>query len=407
MDDADAGGWAFGRHQEVDGQSDRVGADALAQGGQGVTVPGQPAVVVAGQDDERAIGRGGEGSQGLGETRVGVEDAADVRWAGKQLEAVAGDDEDARSHPLVEDLAELGLDGAARLGGEGRQVQVADDDGARALGHGHLGQVGDRRSRLRRRAGTVARLLRCRHGGRRGDRCRLVGHSMASGRRMGNRITSRMEVTSASSITRRSSPMPMPEVGGRPYSSAADERPVRRVRLLVARRRCCCLGDEPRLLLLGHVQLAVAVGQLLGVDHELEAVGQSGVVGPVASQRADLDREAGDELRVEHAALEDFVVHLEDELARAPRLHEGHVVRGAHGAHVLHRVARMHPSAHRLLQQVEQLVAGPGRREVHLAITHREGESTRRGARRPSRWPAPSGRCRRGRRRRRGRPRGR
>src|ERR1700754_4682755 len=42
----------------------------------------------------------------------------------------------------------------------------------------------------------------------------------ASGLRGGNRITSRMLVTPASSIVRRSMPRPMPPVGGSPNSSA-------------------------------------------------------------------------------------------------------------------------------------------------------------------------------------------
>ena len=43
----------------------------------------------------------------------------------------------------------------------------------------------------------------------------------ASGRRVGNRITSRIESTPASSIARRSTPIPRPPVGGIPYSSAS------------------------------------------------------------------------------------------------------------------------------------------------------------------------------------------
>ena len=47
------------------------------------------------------------------------------------------------------------------------------------------------------------------------------GHDFsASGRRCGKRITSRIEVTPASNMTRRSTPRPMPPVGGKPYSSA-------------------------------------------------------------------------------------------------------------------------------------------------------------------------------------------
>src|SRR5204862_3144344 len=42
----------------------------------------------------------------------------------------------------------------------------------------------------------------------------------ASGRSCGNRITSRIDVTPASSITSRSTPIPRPPHGGSPYSSA-------------------------------------------------------------------------------------------------------------------------------------------------------------------------------------------
>ena len=45
-------------------------------------------------------------------------------------------------------------------------------------------------------------------------------HQSCSGRSVGNRMTSRIDVVSVSSITRRSMPMPRPAVGGRPYSRA-------------------------------------------------------------------------------------------------------------------------------------------------------------------------------------------
>ena len=53
-----------------------------------------------------------------------------------------------------------------------------------------------------------------------GDETRVVTTVSASGRRCGNRITSRIDVTPASNMTSRSTPRPMPPVGGRPYSSA-------------------------------------------------------------------------------------------------------------------------------------------------------------------------------------------
>ena len=62
---------------------------------------------------------------------------------------------------------------------------------------------------------------------RRGDRVGLPvldepdgEHQSCSGRSVGNRMTSRIDVVSVRSITRRSMPMPRPAVGGRPYSRA-------------------------------------------------------------------------------------------------------------------------------------------------------------------------------------------
>src|SRR5215207_7688500 len=46
------------------------------------------------------------------------------------------------------------------------------------------------------------------------------GHVKTSGRSVGNRTTSRMLSTPASSIATRSMPIPRPPVGGMPYSSA-------------------------------------------------------------------------------------------------------------------------------------------------------------------------------------------
>ncbi len=43
---------------------------------------------------------------------------------------------------------------------------------------------------------------------------------VCSGRRWGNKITSLIDVTPANNMTNRSIPMPIPPVGGRPYSSA-------------------------------------------------------------------------------------------------------------------------------------------------------------------------------------------
>ncbi len=127
-----------------------------------------------------------------------------------------------------------------------------------------------------------------------------------------------MASTSASNITRRSMPRPIPDVGGRPYSRARTNAQVGGVGFEIAVRGGVRLVLESLLLLLGDVELAVAVGQLLAVDRQLEPVGQCRIVFGAPGQRGDLDREPADEDRVHHGGQEDPVVELEDELARAP-----------------------------------------------------------------------------------------
>ncbi len=288
--------------KEVDGQRDRVRTETLAQHRQGFAVPGQTPVVVARQDHQCPLVRGDEGGQRRGEPGVGVENGADLGWPGQQLESVTRDHEGARTAPPFKQFAEVGLDRPAGLGGHGRQVEVADQHRATTLRDGDLEQIGHVGRRGHGWLGGSVR-LHLALGGRWWSRCRFC-HSVASGRRIGKRMTSRIDVTSASSMTSRSMPMPMPDVGGRPYSSALHEGSVGRVGLEVPGGGRGGLGREALLLLLGHVELAVPVGQLLGVDHELEAVSHGGVIGSVASQGADLDREAADEHRIQHGALE-------------------------------------------------------------------------------------------------------
>src|SRR6201996_3078031 len=79
------------------------------------------------------------------------------------------------------------------------------------------------------------------------------------------------------------------------------------------------LGLEPLLLLVGGVELAVAVGQLPAPDDQLEAVGEGGVLVGLAGQRRDLGGVVVDEHRAQGLAHQDLVVKLEDQLARPPR----------------------------------------------------------------------------------------
>ena len=88
--------------------------------------------------------------------------------------------------------------------------------------------VGDLLERHRERGIELRVLADLRAAARRGDRVRLpvldvpdgANSQSCSGRSVGNRMTSRIDVVSVSSITRRSMPMPRPAVGGSPYSRA-------------------------------------------------------------------------------------------------------------------------------------------------------------------------------------------
>ncbi len=100
---------------------------------------------------------------------------------------------------------------------------VADDERA-ALDVAPVGDLFELHRRARRRAAGPRRPAAA---PRRRHRVGLpvlhdadAEHQSCSGRRVGNRMTSRMLWVSVRSITRRSIPMPRPAVGGRPYSSA-------------------------------------------------------------------------------------------------------------------------------------------------------------------------------------------
>ena len=90
----------------------------------------------------------------------------------------------------------------------------------------------------------------------------------------GNRITSRIEGCPVISMTRRSTPMPSPPVGGMPYSSARTIVGVEGLCLVVARGALASLVLEARPLLVGVVELAERVGHFPAVDEQLEPFGQ-------------------------------------------------------------------------------------------------------------------------------------
>ena len=106
---------------------------------------------------------------------------------------------------------------------------------------------------------------------------------------------------------------------------------VGRVGLVVA----ACLGRGRHLealrLLLGDVELAVAVGELPADDAQLEPVGHGRVVGGVAGQRATpRPGTRHTKTGVHELGQQDLVVELEDELAGTPLGERGDPVRLAH-----------------------------------------------------------------------------
>ena len=99
------------------------------------------------------------------------------------------------------------------------------------------------------------------------------------------------------------------------------------------------LGLEARELVDGIVQLAVRVGQLVPVDHELEALDERRIVPVGAGERRHLARVVEHEGRLDELVLDERVVDLVGEPARAPLGLEREVEAAQHGARLveLHR----------------------------------------------------------------------
>src|ERR1700674_398257 len=99
---------------------------------------------------------------------------------------------------------------------------------------------------------------------------------------------------------RRSTPSPMPPVGGNPYSSA-----VRKSSSMgcVSSSPGARLVDEPGALVIRVVQLGEGIRDLFTGDEELEPVRQSRVASASPRQRRDLDRVTEDEGRLHQRLL--------------------------------------------------------------------------------------------------------
>ena len=130
-----------GRDHEVDGQSQGCSGRLLHRG-DGSFVPGQPAVVVAGQADDLPPVRRREILQGIGEPGVGLQRRPRVVDRSlQQLEAVAGQDDDARSGPRLDRLGQFGSREDRRRRRLAGQVDVADHQHPPADGNMDLDQV--------------------------------------------------------------------------------------------------------------------------------------------------------------------------------------------------------------------------------------------------------------------------
>ncbi len=119
----------------------------------------------------------------------------------------------------------------------------------------------------------------------------------------GNRITSRIDGESVSSITRRS--MPMPSAAGRRHAvlQRADVVGVEVHGFVVAGVLVgSTCGQEALGLVFRVVQLGEAVGDFAAADEQLEAVGDAFALSSLATrQRRHFDRVVGDEGRLFHS----------------------------------------------------------------------------------------------------------
>ena len=131
---------------QTQGQSQRpLGTELVGHGPEGLVVPGQAAVLAAGQADHPASLAVAEGGHGRGQLGVGGESLGRVdRGRGHQLEQVAGEDQDAGSVPRVDGGGQLRRGRARRRGGVLFKDQVAHDQDPAADGHLDLQGVGHR-----------------------------------------------------------------------------------------------------------------------------------------------------------------------------------------------------------------------------------------------------------------------
>ena len=191
--------------------------------GDRLLVPGQLAVVVAGRTHHAVVLSVGEMLDRVGELGVGIQDPGHVRRRGEHLEPVAGDDQHPGQRKLFSTWASSSaarVDTSVAVGARCRSLTTTT-----RLPRRHLepDQIGDERTLGRGRA-AVRRAIRVLPAGRAAPRCApgcpAPQSCHASGRMIGKRMTSRIAGTSANSMTSRSMPMPMPDVGGSPYSSA-------------------------------------------------------------------------------------------------------------------------------------------------------------------------------------------
>ena len=122
-----------------------------------------------------------------------------------------------------------------------------------------------------------------------------------SGRRCGNRMTSRIDAESAEQHGEPVDADPLPRRRRHAVLEGADVVLVHPLRLVVAPRALGRLLLEAPPLVDGVVELGVGVGQLAAADVQLEPVDQARILALLLGQRRQLDREVGDERRLDEA----------------------------------------------------------------------------------------------------------
>jgi hypothetical protein len=152
---------------------------------------------------------------------------------------------------------------------------------------------------------------------------------------------------------------------------------VHRLRLLVARGPGARLGLETATLIIRIVQLGERVRHLASGDVELEAVRHLGVVRVSPRQRRDFHRIPQNEGRGDELVLRERLEQLEEHLSRAPIFLRRESSSGGERAQRRFRSEVLITSSGVATHRVDQREPLPRRREIDLAISPAQPQTTR------------------------------